>query len=154
MPVYILSAALKSKRLFCLVCFLNILTEVLNVFFVRTTERARAVHPQNMFQQQNISSLWAGQQALNPCTEKWKSWVKHEKDGPKMNVFCFQRRDKVYRPFFFDAETVAKHLLVLANGIFKQKAQVVCTIFFFFVCGKPCHSSVRYAISTKWKICA
>jgi hypothetical protein len=28
------------------------------------------VHPQNMFQQQNFSSLWVGQQALHPCTEK------------------------------------------------------------------------------------
>jgi hypothetical protein len=63
------------------------------------------MHPQNMFQQQNISSLWEGQQALHPCTEMWKSWVTviREKDGPKMNVFCFQRRAKVCRPFFFEA---------------------------------------------------
>jgi len=70
MPVCISAAALKGKRLFCLVCFLNTLTDALNVFLVRTTQRARAMHPQNMFQQQNISPLWAGQQALHPCIEK------------------------------------------------------------------------------------
>jgi hypothetical protein len=41
--------------------------------------------------------------------------VEHETDGPKMNVFCFQRCDKVYRPFFFDAETVAERLLVFGQ---------------------------------------
>jgi hypothetical protein len=70
MPVCILAAALKGKRLFCLVCFLNTVTDALNVFLARTIQRARAMDPQNMFQQQNISSLWAGQQTLHPCTEK------------------------------------------------------------------------------------
>jgi hypothetical protein len=81
------------------------------------------MHPQNKFQPQNISSLWAGQQALHACIEKSKSWVtvKHEKDGPKMKVFCFHRCDKGYRPFFFGAETVAEHLLVFGQWNFQAQ---------------------------------
>jgi hypothetical protein len=65
--------------------------------------------------------------------------VKHEKDGPKVNVFCFQRRDKVYRPFFFDTEAVAEHLLVFGQWTIQTEGSSHLYIFF---CGKPsvrCH---------------
>jgi hypothetical protein len=58
--------------------------------------------------------------------------VKHEKDGPKMNVFCFQRRDKVYRPFFFDAETVAEHLLVSGQWNIQTEGSSHLYNFFFW----------------------
>jgi hypothetical protein len=48
-----------------------------------------------------------------------------------MNVFRFQRRDEVYRPFFFDAETAAENLLVFGRWNIQTEGSSHLYNFFF-----------------------
>jgi len=57
--------------------------------------------------------------------------VKHEKDGPKMNVFFFRGMIKVYRPFFFEAEAVAQQLLVFGQWNIQIEGSSHLYHFFF-----------------------
>jgi hypothetical protein len=54
----------------------------------------------------------------------WRSentaYVKHQRDSPKVNVFCAISSQKVYSPFFFAEETVSDdisgHVAAVANA--------------------------------------
>ncbi|PNF40965.1 hypothetical protein B7P43_G08819 [Cryptotermes secundus] len=53
-------------------------------------------------------------------TEHPHETVEHERDSPKVNVFCAVSQDKVYGPFFFEGNTVTgqTYLDMLQNWLF------------------------------------
>jgi hypothetical protein len=41
-------------------------------------------------------------------TQNPRETVEHERDSPKLNVFCAISQTKVYGPYFFERETVTR----------------------------------------------
>ncbi|MEL7309801.1 MAG: transposase, partial [Pseudomonadota bacterium] len=82
--------------------------------------------------------IWGSE---NPCVV-----VQHERDSPKLNVFCAMSVNKVYGPFFFAEKTVTgiSYLDMLENWLFPQVQQDLQQ-FLFMQDGAPphFHSEVR-----------
>ena len=96
--------------------------------------------------------------AVNRCSVRiWGSenphaYVEHQRDSPKVNVFCSISSQKVYGPFFFDEET-------LTGMTFLDMLQNIPT-FIFQQDGSPAHfhCEVRQYLNTvlrgRWIGCA
>ncbi|PNF19518.1 hypothetical protein B7P43_G02327 [Cryptotermes secundus] len=73
-------------------------------------------------------------------TEYPHQTVEHERDSPKVNVFCAVSQDKVYGPFFFEGNTVTgqTYLDMLQNWLFTS-LQADSHDFIFQQDGAPPH---------------
>lgn len=70
--------------------------------------------------------------------------LEHERDSPKVNVFCALSRRKLYGPFFFEGNTVtgASYLQMLQDWLFPQLQEDKQEDFIFQQDGAPPHWSL------------
>jgi hypothetical protein len=54
----------------------------------------------------HVSGAVSSSQCQNMGSENPHAYVEHQRDSPKVNVFCAISSQKVYGPFFFAEETV------------------------------------------------